>query len=241
MFENSYNRGGAILRGDETVMSRELQDILIRHWLFSVLPGKVIADLSLQFTIKNYAKDQYVFHQDDQAKRLFILLDGEVSIETVNLDGKITKLIHLGAGEIFGEFALIDEEGRSASARIVRKSKIASLPGQVFHDLLSAYPEFSKKLLAVLVARLRGSNHQVESLVTLTLLQRTAQLLLQLSGSSNSVIKTTQNDLSERLFATREKVNTKLKELERMGAIETGHSKITVKNPARLSALLELE
>jgi len=219
--------------------NRDLQDILIRHWLFGVLPGKAIADLARQFSIKKYAKNQYVFHQDDQARRLYVILTGEVSIETVNLDGKMTKITHLGTGEIFGEFALIDEEGRSASALIAKPTNLASLPGQIFHDLIETYPEFSKKLLAGLVARLRGSNHQVESLVTLSLLQRTAQLLLKMSEQSGPEIKSTQIELSERLFATREKVNTKLKELERMGAIKTGHGKILVKDGQRLEALLD--
>ena len=222
-------------------MSRELQDILIRHWLFGVLPGKVIAELSQQFATKNYDKDNYVFHQDDPAKRLFVILDGEVSIETINIDGKMTKITHLNKGEIFGEFALIDEEGRSAGARIVRKATLASLPGHIFDDLLADFPAFSRKLLAVLVARLRNSNQQVESLVTLTLIQRTAQLLLNISDKNGPNIRTTQFELAERLFATREKVNTKLKELERMGAIELGHGQIKVVKAARLSAVLDME
>lgn len=221
-------------------MSRELQDILIRHWLFGVLPGKVIAELSQQFATKKYSKDQYVFHQDDTAKRLFVILDGEISVETINVDGKVTKIIHLNKGEIFGEFALIDEEGRSASSRVVRKATLASLPGHIFHDLLSDFPEFSRKLLAVLVARLRSSNQQVESLVTLTLLQRTAELLLSINDNSGPDIRSTQTELADRLFATREKVNTKLKELERMGAIEIGHGKIKIVKASRLSALMDI-
>ncbi len=219
-------------------MNRDLQDILIRHWLFGVLPGKVIADLAPKFSIKKYAKNQYVFHQDDQARRLYVILIGEVSVETINLDGNMTKITHLGAGEIFGEFALIDDEGRSASALIVKPSSLASLPGQIFHNLIETYPEFSKKLLAGLVARLRGSNRQVESLVTLSLLQRTAQLLLKMSELSGPEIQSTQVELSERLFATREKVNTKLKELERMGVIKTGHGRITIINKDNLASII---
>jgi len=221
-------------------MSRELQDILIRHWLFGVLPGKIIAELSQQFSTKTYKKDAYVFHQDDQARRLYVILEGEVSVETVNIDGKMTKITHLNDGEIFGEFALIDEDGRSASARVVKSSVLASLPGSVFHDLLQDFPAFSKKLLAVLVARLRGANQQVESLVTLSLLQRTAQLLLFINDQTGPEIRSTQTELAERLFATREKVNTKLKELERMDAIEIGHGKIKILDSGRLSELIDV-
>ena len=81
----------------------------------------------------------------------------------------------------------------------------------------------------------------MESLVTLTLIQRTAQLLLNISDKTGPDIETTQTELAERLFATREKVNTKLKELERMGAIELGHGRIKVVKAGRLSAVLDLE
>lgn len=220
------------------VMSRELQDILMRHWLFGVLPGRTIADLSHQFATKRYKKDQFIFHQEDKADRLYVILDGEISIESYQSDGQMTKITHLHGGEIFGEFALIDEMGRSASARIVKPSTLASLKGSVFDKLLTEHPGFSRKMLHVLVGRVRATNEQVSSLVTMNLLQRTARLLLQLQGLQGNDIKITQTELSERLFASREKVNVKLKELEQLGAIETGHGQIRIRNTEALKILL---
>ena len=235
-FYNSFHVG---LGNTDDIMSRELQDILMHHWLFGVLPGRTIADLSHQFSSKRYKNGQFIFHQDDPADRLYVILDGEVSIETYNLDGAMTKITHLHGGEIFGEFALIDDQGRSASTCVVKSATVASLSGKIFHKLLEDYPEFSKKLLQVLVSRMRSSNDQITSLVTLNLLQRTARLLQKLYGIQGSEIKITQTAISERLFASREKVNVKLKELEQMGAIETGHGRISVKNADVFSNLLD--
>ena len=224
----------------QIIMSGELQDILIRHWLFSVLPGRVISDLSNQFSTRRFLKDQYVFHQNDEARNLFVIIEGEVSIESINLDGKITKISQLHEGDIFGEFALIDGKCRSASANVVKKSVLASLSSNVFFTLIEDYPAFSKTLMKVLVARLRGSNKQVESLVTMSLLQRTAQILLSISSRSGPEISITQNILANQLYATREKVNSKLKELERLGAIKTGHGKIIIENSFKLSSVIEI-
>lgn len=220
-------------------MSGELKDILIRHWLFNVLPGKIISDLSHQFSTRKFNKDQYVFHQDDEASNLYVIIDGEVSIETVNLEGRVTKISQLGRGDIFGEFALIDGNCRSASAQIVKRSILASLSRNVFMSLITNHPEFSKALMEVLVQRLRSTNHQIESLVNMSLFQRTAQMLLEVFYETGSEISITQSELASRLHATREKVNSKLKELERLGAIETGHGKIIVKNPEHLLKALE--
>ena len=94
--------------------------------------------------------------------------------------------------------------------------------------------------MLVLVERLRNTNHQVESLVTMTLLQRTARLLLQISGEYGPEIKTTQAELAQRLYATREKVNTKLKQLERLGSIKIGHGKILIKDASKLLNQLDM-
>jgi len=222
-------------------MTYALQEILTRHWLFGSLPQRTRLELADQFSVKAYSPGQFVFHQDDHAERLYVILDGEISVETMSMDGKVTKITHLGKGEIFGEFALIDDGDRSASATVVRKATLASLSGKVFHDIMDAQPDFAKRLLCVLVTHIRNSNQQIESLVTLSLLQRTARLLVQLSHVDNETIKITQRELGERLFASREKVNVKLKELEQMGFIKTGHSKVVVLKRALLNRLVDKE
>lgn len=220
-------------------MHNRLQDILMRHWLFGSLPGHVISDLSYQFMTRKYEVGQYVFHQDDVADNLFVILDGEVSIESVNIDGKVTPFLQLNQGDIFGEFGLIDTKGRSASAQVLKPAILAALGRKVFDDLIANYPSFSKNIMEILVGRLRSANQQVESLVTMSLMQRTAQILLHMHEKSGPDLKVTQNELAERLFATREKVNSKLKELERLGAVKTGRGAIKIVDPARLNALLD--
>ncbi len=221
-------------------MSRSLQDILLRHWLFGCLPGNEIANISHQFSSRKYSKGSYIFHQNDPAENLYVILEGEVSIETINPDGKLTNITQLNSGDIFGEFALIDHRGRSASARISKESIVASLPGIAFSRLLRDHPGFSEKLLKVLVARVRAVNEQMESLITLNLRQRVARLLLTLSDLGGSEIQITQSDLGARLHASREKVNAKLKEIEKTGAIDCGHGKILILDRENLTQLMEL-
>lgn len=222
-------------------MTYALQEILTRHWLFGSLPQRTRQDLAGQFSVKKYTSGQFIFHQHDRAERLYVILDGEISVETMSMDGKITKITHLGKGEIFGEFALIDDGARSASATVVRKATLASLSSSTFGEIMDAQPGFAKRLLRVLVTHIRNSNLQIESLVTLSLLQRTAQLLVQMSHVDGQVIKITQRELGERLFASREKVNVKLKELEQMGWIRTGHGKIEVLMRAKLNQIIDNE
>lgn len=221
------------------IMNRGLQDILLRHWLFGSLPGYVIANLSSQFSSRLYSPGSYVFHQNDQAEHLYVILDGEVSIENISTDGKLMSIAYLRAGDIFGEFALIDGLGRSASARIIRQAIIASLSEEVFSRLIKDHPEFSEKLLKVLVKRVRSTNQNMECLIMLSLSQRLARLLLQIMEQDTDIIQITQTNLGDRLHASREKVNLKLKELEKMGILECGRGKVTILDRERLAGLVQ--
>ena len=209
-------------------MSQALIESLKKQPIFQSIDAANFESLVSLFSITSFDVGQYVFHQGDEASQLYIILSGKISIETYTEDGKMTQFVHLGAGDIFGEFAVLDAGVRSAGARIIEKCSLASLTKSDFHKLLDDNPPILKQLLSFLVGRLRHSNHQIESLATRSLSQRTAYLLLSLSQTDGPVLKITQKRLSEMLFASREKVNVKLKELEAKGAIKCGHRKITV-------------
>jgi len=219
-------------------LSQHLRNILARQSsVFNSLDPVNLDNLVELFSVNSYYADQYIFHQGDEANQLYIILSGKVSIETYTEDGKVTQFIHLGTGEVFGEFAVLDAGLRSAGARILHKTELASLTKSAFHDILDDNPLILKSLLSFLIARLRNSNNQIESLVTLSLLQRTAQLLLSMSKTDGHVLLITQKQLSERLFASREKVNAKLKELETKGVIKCGHRNIEIVSVDQLENL----
>ena len=230
-----------LAQNTDNALKSVLWDILARHPLFGILPAHVVEDLLSQFTVRRYDKACYIFHQEDPAERFFVILGGEISIERFNREGRVTRIAQLFKGDIFGEFALIDKGGRSASARVSRYACLASLSVAQYNSLVDSHPEFAKKLMSVLVQRLRGSNSQVESLVTQTLLQRTARLLISLDKAKGSPISVTQRQLGERLHASREKVNGKLKELENLGAIKTGRGQINILNAGLLIRTLEFD
>lgn len=209
-------------------MEKSLIESLRTQPIFKSIDSEGLKALAGLFSHTSFESDQHVFHQGDEADNLFIILAGRVSIETYTEDGKMTQFTHLGPGDIFGEFAVLDEGVRSAGARILERAKLAKLKKSDFHNLLNSNPVILKQLLSFLVSRLRHSNHQIESLATQSLLQRTAHLLVSLSSADGDVLKVTQKQLSGRLFASREKVNVKLKALESKGAIKCGHGKITI-------------
>jgi len=214
-----------------------LLDILKTHWLFSVLDAEQVKAVSHKFCLKTYSKGQSVFHEFDTPEYLYVILQGEVSIETHTIDGKVIKIAHLDDEDVFGEFALIDNGARSAGAVATKSTELALLSRKTFQELVHDNPQFSQRLLVTLVERLRKSNNQVEALVSQSLLQRTARLLLDIQLKGSDTLKITQSQLSDRLFASREKVNTKLKLLEKLQAIETHRGSIEIIDSEVLESL----
>jgi len=228
------------VRGDFLEANLVIIDFLRHHWLFGVLEEAQLKAISEEFLTKTYKTGQHIFYQSDPAAYLYVILKGEVSIETTSEGGKVIKITHLADADIFGELALIDNGLRSAGALAIKTTEIVCLPKAIFQRILERNPFFSQKLLIVLAERLRDTNVQVESLVTLSLLQRTAKLLLQLQLREGDHLNITQKQLSERLFASREKVNAKLKILERMRAIEIRRGSIDILDLEILEGLTTL-
>jgi CRP/FNR family transcriptional regulator, cyclic AMP receptor protein len=81
-----------------------------------------------------------------------IILDGAVTVATVQ--GKSRKL---GPGDSFGEMALLDHEGRSATIKADTDVSLATIPEWNFKPFLKEHPEVAYRLLQVLSRRIRDA------------------------------------------------------------------------------------
>lgn len=113
-----------------------------------------------------------IFAEGECGKEIFLILSGQVRvIGNVDLDND--KHVHpgfsdLGAGEVFGELAVLDGEPRSATVSATMNSELAVLDGEKFVAFLDSHPDIaypiSKELIAILVKRLRAANRRIFSL-----------------------------------------------------------------------------
>ena len=205
--------------------------------LFNALPENIIHALAENANLVDLAPDQNVFFQGDDADRVYIVLAGEVAVETISVDGRTVPIAVLRTGEVFGEMAVLDNGKRSANVRALQASKVVSVGKGTFLDLVAQQPEFALSLIRDLVSRLRVTDAQIESITLLSLRTRVAGLLLKLSSTQGAVIKITQADLAERVSATREKVNVNLQALQAAGAVTLSRGRIKIVDQEILRAL----
>jgi CRP/FNR family cyclic AMP-dependent transcriptional regulator len=87
----------------------------------------------------------------------FVIADGEAVVER---SGRV--VAKLGAGDYFGELALLDRGPRSATVRAATDLNLYVLHEQSFVTVLTELPALAQKLLAALAARLREADAAAE-------------------------------------------------------------------------------
>ncbi|TVT41619.1 cyclic nucleotide-binding domain-containing protein [Hymenobacter setariae] len=125
--------------------------------LFASTPENVLAAIVPIMQEVAYAAGQQIFAKGTLGTSLFIVSQGEVGI----YDGN-RHLATFGAGDFFGELALLDAEPRSATA-VAHGSVVAfRLDQDDFYDVMEERYEVLRSILRVLCQRLRRQNEQTQ-------------------------------------------------------------------------------
>ena len=124
----------------------------------------------------------------------------------------------LGPGDYFGELALLDDSTRSASVRTVEKCEFRVVMKEDFNGVLDEHPNIARQLISNLAGRVRKLTADVKSLALQDVYGRVANVLMDLSeerGDGTLFIpeKLTQQDIADRVGASREMVARILKDL----------------------------
>ena len=132
--------------------------------LFLDLDDTELANVEEHCTPRKYPKNSMVILEEEFGDIIFIILEGTVKITRVNDEGKEVILALLGAGEIFGEMAILDGEARSANALAQEDCELLAIQKSEFLNLLRRNFKISFALMRELAKRLRKSDQQIEAL-----------------------------------------------------------------------------
>ncbi len=96
-----------------------------------------------------------LFNKGDQGDAMYIILSGKVHIFTLNANGDPITLAHYGPGHVFGDFTLLDEQPRSASAVTEEACDLLVLTRAQFQEFLPQHPAIGLAMIRHLTDRLR--------------------------------------------------------------------------------------
>ena len=203
-------------------MSERTRQLLAGVELFSELDDGELAKVADLAQIRSVPKDTTIFHAGDPADAVFVVASGKVKIAVTSTDGKEFILTVLGAGQVFGEMALLESAPRSASVITVTACDLLVINRNDFQHLLNTSPSLSRKLLAILSRRLRRANSKMESLAYMDVAGRLARYLLDLARDHGQrvgngwvvVRRPTHSDIAHSIGTSRETVSRLINEFE---------------------------
>ena len=97
---------------------------------------------------ESYSMGQAIFKEGDLGEFMYVILAGNVEIK---LGEKVVETA--GPGDLFGEMALIDSTGRSATAVAASDCKCAPVDKKRFTFLVQQHPFFALHVMQVLKDR----------------------------------------------------------------------------------------
>lgn len=201
------------------------------HDLFA-LSAEEVAALTRGAPVRTFPKNAVVVNEGDETDSLYIILAGRVKVFLADESGRQITLGMQGAGECFGEMVL-DGGPRSASVMTLEPSRFAVVSKEAFAGFLASNREFALRLIRHLIGRTRVLTTSVRSLALMDVYGRVARLLLELSAPDANGVrlipqKLTQQEIADRVGASREMVSRILKDLVAGGYIGISGKVITI-------------
>jgi NADH dehydrogenase len=122
-------------------------------WTLDLFFPRDITQLSVhrheRLHVHHYEPGEAIVQQGQVGRELFVILSGEVE---VSADGA-GAVARLGAREVFGERALLEDTPRNATVRATRASDVLVLSRADFHAMVRSLPVFGDYFLGLLRSR----------------------------------------------------------------------------------------
>jgi len=208
-----------------------LLDTLRKTSLFTGLSEQDLESISRHTVLRNFPKHTVVVNQGDDTDSLYVIVNGKVDVFLQNDKGKEIIINTLVPCESFGELAPLGKIPRQASVKTTESCTLGVISRQVFVDCLLSNPQLSMRIIDMLINLITELTEEVGSLALDDVYNRVTRVLYKNSEEVNGKLvtsKLTQQDIANRVGATREMVNRIMRELKTGGYISTEGKKITI-------------
>ena len=203
-------------------MTEKAPKLLSEIELFAELNESELQEVATHAQIRTVPNDTTIFYEGDPADAVYVVVNGRVKVVTTSTDGKEFILTVLGAGQVFGEMALLESATRSASVVTLSAVEVLVINRSDFQRLLDSNPRISQRLMAILSRRLRRANAKMESLAYMDVAGRLARYLLDLARDHGQrlgngwvvVRRPTHSDIAHSIGTSRETVSRLINEFE---------------------------
>lgn len=145
-------------------------EVLKKCQLFGALSSQELERISKLLFTRIYKAGRVLFFENTPGEVMYLVLTGSVGIYKSAGGRQEILLATLGPGSFFGEMSLLDEQPRSATARIAADAELVVITKKAFEQMLETDPGITSKILIALVRavfeRLRATDEKLRNLMT---------------------------------------------------------------------------
>lgn len=211
-----------------------------RHYLFSPLQEAELTRLLATVKLHELAAEEFLFYQDDEAERFFLLADGQIKLFRTAPDGNEKVVEIITPGQTIAEAVLFMQRHRyPVGAQAIRPARVYAIQGQAYVELLQGNMDACMRILGDLSMRLHA---RLNDVVNLTQQNATFRVVRYLTGllphnAANGaliVLNTPKQVIASRLSVKPETLSRIMSNLAQKRVIEVKGREICVLDIERL-------
>jgi CRP-like cAMP-binding protein len=194
--------------------------------LEGVTPAR-LQELVTAVEIKEIPRRQVIYLPGDPGESVYFINGGRVKCSKVTRDGKELTLAYRGAGQMFGELAVVDGSPREEMAEAMKNAIITEVPRELFRELLLSDANLAFNFACIVGERRKQLETKLEHLVFRDVQAKLAALLLEL-GEEYGVeteeglqigLKITHQEMANLIGSTRETISLTLAQFKKKGLL----------------------
>ena len=136
---------------------------------FAEFPQGALEQLLYSAAVRSFDPEEVIVREGEPGTSFFLIEEGEVAVHTNDPSGKPLVLAQLGAGEFFGEVAVLTGKPRTATIVATTPATLIEISGEDLDRIVAEYPDVrtvlqhfyeqrARATVEAMVARMRGGN-----------------------------------------------------------------------------------
>jgi CRP/FNR family cyclic AMP-dependent transcriptional regulator len=206
-----------------------------RVQLFADLGKDDISRIAASARCLRKARGEFIYMPGDYADLVYVLRQGRVKLSVLSGSGKEVAIDIIRPGEIFGEFALVDDSARSNMTQALDDVSMWVFSKRDFTHLL---PKLAMSYIRLVGDRRRRMEKKLSDITSKDVSARVCELLHELAlggfdfeaAARDYLVPVMHHDIASLIGASRQTTTSVLNDLERRGIIELGRGWIRIKN-----------
>lgn len=218
---------------DEDTQCQHVQ----RIQLFSGLEQTEMKQIAAAARGLRKTRGEFIYLPGDRADSVYVLKKGRIKLSVLSESGKEIAIDLIQPGEMFGEFALIDESVRSNMTQALDEVVVLVFNKHDFVNLLKNQSKLALNYIRMVGDRRRRMEKKLSDITSKEVSSRICELLHELSVTASPdgemhqfLIPLKHQDVASLIGASRQTTTSVLNDLMRCGFVELGRGWLRIKS-----------